>query len=379
MSAGPEEAGALVTVGSGARREPNAKAPEVELTQGLVAHGQNAYPNVRFDLERVNDLFGRFFSAGFYYKTFFGVRSGTADWMLFERAIRQAAGMGTASRKADPDAYEIVHDYCDLLVVGSGTAGRAAAQLAASEGLDVLMVERDFALGGGTLAEGQAVAATTGVRTLIRTTAFGLYDGNVIGLFERVVPDGAVPADGQPRARIRIVRPGAVILATGAIERPFAFADNDRPGVMLASAVGAYAGRYGVAVADRVALATNNDSTYGDAARLSAAGVDVTLLDARERAGEAATATAEARASRCSPKPCRCASRAPIIPVGWKSPASTAARRMSGRCGRSIAAQSGSRGAGRPRSTSCATAGSNRSGTTRWRAFSRASRRRASP
>ena len=174
MSAGPEEGGALVTVGAGARREPNAKATQVELSQGLVATGQNAWPNVRFDLGRVNDVFNRFLSAGFYYKTFMGVGKGTGEWMFFEKFIRKAAGMGSASREPDPDSYDIVHDFCDLLVIGAGPAGLAAAELAAAEGLDVMLVEQDFALGGGPLGMGETPGANLdGVRVLTRTTAFG--------------------------------------------------------------------------------------------------------------------------------------------------------------------------------------------------------------
>ena len=132
MSAGVEESGALVTVGSGARRDPNVKATTQELYDGLVAGGQNAWPSVRFDLGAVNSLFSRFFAAGFYYKTFMGIPpfewgSGTGMWMRYEKLIRRAAGMGRASREPDPDHYEHSHAFCDVLVVGAGPAGLAAA------------------------------------------------------------------------------------------------------------------------------------------------------------------------------------------------------------------------------------------------------------
>jgi len=308
MAAGPEEGGALVTVGRGARREPNAKAPEVELHEGLRASGQNAWPNVRFDLGRVNDLMGRFFAAGFYYKTFFGITGkGTWEWMQFEKVIRRAAGMGAASREPDPDAYEIVHDYCDVLVVGAGPAGLAAARMAAEAGLDVMLVEQDFRLGGGLLSTDETVeglqaadwvagaeAALSGARVLPRTTAIGLYDGRIVGLYERVTDHLADPHVSLPRARIRVVRPGAVILATGAIERPVAFGDNDRPGVMLAGAMQAYVRRFGVAPGKRAVIATTNDSGYDAARALAEAGIATTLLDARETVPEARAAAARA-------------------------------------------------------------------------------------
>ncbi|MEM0945134.1 MAG: 2Fe-2S iron-sulfur cluster-binding protein, partial [Pseudomonadota bacterium] len=188
MGAGPEEGGAIVTVGEGARREPNAKAPCVELFDGLSASGQNAWPNVRRDIGQINDVLSRFFSAGFYYKTFMGLGRGTWEWMQFEKVIRQAAGMGRASHEADPDAYEWVHDFCDVLVVGAGPAGLAAAEACVAAGLDVMVVEQDFALGGYALSardgiEGHAapdwaaaqISRLSGARVLPRTTAFGLY------------------------------------------------------------------------------------------------------------------------------------------------------------------------------------------------------------
>ncbi|MCK5274548.1 MAG: (2Fe-2S)-binding protein, partial [Alphaproteobacteria bacterium] len=128
MSAGVEESGALITTGSGARRVPNVRATTLELFEGLEAHGQHAWPSVRFDLNAVNGLFLRFFSGGFYYKTFMGPGRGTWAWMQYEKIIRRAAGMGEASREPDPDSYEMAHAHCDVLVVGSGPAGLEAAR-----------------------------------------------------------------------------------------------------------------------------------------------------------------------------------------------------------------------------------------------------------
>ena len=206
MSAGVEESGALVTVGAGDRRDPNVRATTQELYDGLMAQGQNAWPSVRFDLGSVNNLLQRFLVAGFYYKTFMGLPpfewgSGTGMWMQYEKLIRRAAGMGEASRAPDPDHYEHAHAYCDVLVVGSGPAGLAAARTAAQAGLDVLLVEQDSLLGGSSLSASVADEDLTpsiqaleaqGVRIMIRTTAFGLYDSSVAGLRRFVIQHPAL-------------------------------------------------------------------------------------------------------------------------------------------------------------------------------------------
>ena len=197
MSIGVEESGAIVTIGEGAKRDPNVKATMQELYQGLVATGQNAYPNVRHDVGAINNSMSRFFSAGFYYKTFMGIPpfewgKGTGIWMQYEKLIRRAAGMGKASREPDPDHYEQAHDFCDLLVVGAGPAGMAAAASAAEAGLDVILVEQDHTMGGDLLMQsGADVAAkrnelahaveASGARVMMRTTAFGLYDYGTAG------------------------------------------------------------------------------------------------------------------------------------------------------------------------------------------------------
>ncbi len=296
MSAGVEESGALVTVGSGERRDPNVRATTQELYQGLVATGQNAWPNVRFDLGAVNSVFGRFLAAGFYYKTFMGLPPfewgrGTGLWMRYEKLIRKAAGMGRASRAPDPDSYEHAHAFCDVLVVGSGPAGLAAAATAAEAGLDVWLVEQDYALGGDLLAGGAgerelnaavAALAAAGVTLMPRTTAFGLYDHGVAGLLERVTDHLPTPGAAHlPRQRFWTLRAKYTVLATGALERTIAFGNNDRPGVMTTAAARIYLNRYAVLAGEKIVVATNNDSAYETAGVLAGAGAAVTLLDAR--------------------------------------------------------------------------------------------------
>ncbi len=293
MSAGVEEGGAILTVGAGALREPNVKAPMQPLYGDLVSTGQNAFPSVRFDVGRVNDLMGRFLAAGFYYKTFFGIRKGTKDWMIFEKFIRKAAGMGTASREPDPANYETAHASCDVLVIGSGPAGLAAAKAAAEAGEDVILAEQDFAFGGGYLSQAggidKALEAVGGLRELDvtmmpRTTAFGLYDGCVAGMVEQVADQ---PGAHGVRQRLWIVRPQRIILATGAIEQTIAFGNNDRPGVMQSAAVRTYLHRFGVAPGSHAVVATVNDAGYETAASLRGAGIRTTLIDAREAGPDA--------------------------------------------------------------------------------------------
>jgi len=294
MSSGVEESGALVTLGTGDRCDANVRASTQELYQGLVARGQNAWPNVRMDLGSINNLLSRFFVAGFYYKTFMGLPPfewgrGTGLWMQYEKLIRRAAGMGAASRLPDPDHYEHAHAHCDVLIVGGGPAGLAAATAAGQAGLDVILVEQDSSLGGSSLSsagnnnEPPSVSSleSTGVRVMNRTTAFGLYDNAVAGLIERVTDHLESPPAYLPRQRFWTVRARYIVLATGAIERHIAFGDNDRPGIMTVSAGRAYLNRFGILPGEKIIVATNNDSAYQTASELTSAGASVTLLDAR--------------------------------------------------------------------------------------------------
>ena len=306
VSAGPEEPNALVGVSRGSGRfTPNLRATEVELHDGLVATSQNRWPSLRFDLGAVNELFAPLFGAGFYYKTFMGPDWLGSNWAwkhVYEPIVRRAAGLGTAPKEADPDRYARFFDHCDVLVAGAGPAGLAAARAAAESGADVVVCDQNSAPGGSLRAETratiagepaqawlaaalEALAAAPNVRLMTRTEAFGYYAQNLLGLSERL-PEADLRADpGLPRDRLWRMRAREVVLATGAFERPLVFADNDRPGILLAGAARRYLDLYGVKVGGRVVVVTAHDSAYRAALDLKEAGVAVELIaDLRDEA-----------------------------------------------------------------------------------------------
>lgn len=295
FAAGVEEPNALVELGEKGRLTPNVQATTQELYDGLTAKSQNRWPSLRLDALSINGLFSRFLSAGFYYKTFMWP---AGAWEFYEKFIRRAAGMGKGTHLPDPESYEHVHDHTDILVVGSGAAGLSAALTAGQAGHRVLLVEQDFELGGALLYEQGQIAgkslddwrakmlaeieALDNIKILRRTTAFGYYDGNMVGCVERVQDHVSTPDPHLPRQRLRHVRAGKVILATGALERPFVFGNNDLPGVMLASAAEQYLNRYAVAVGERVVLYTNQDRAYDVAVSLMQQGIKpAAIIDSR--------------------------------------------------------------------------------------------------
>ncbi len=289
MTAGVEEPNALVTVGTGGRTEPNTRATDLFVYEGLVATSQNRWPNLSFDIGAVIGLFAKLLPAGFYYKTFFG---SAKRWLVYEYFIRRAAGLGAAPDEADPDRFAQRAAFCNVLVVGGGPAGLSAALAAAQAGERVLLVEQDRVLAPSLLRDTQELdaewaAATAaqiraaGGRILLRTTASGYWDHNFVTLNQRLAEPGQEPVDGLAQ-RLWQVRTGRVILATGAIERPLAFAHNDRPGVMLSQAVRSYLRRFGVVPGQRVVIAANNDDAYLTAAALRDAGAEIlAVLDTR--------------------------------------------------------------------------------------------------
>ncbi|RWB95810.1 MAG: sarcosine oxidase subunit alpha family protein [Mesorhizobium sp.] len=295
IAAGSEEPNALVELRSGARREPNTRATMAELFDGLEAQSQNRWPSLRFDGMAVNDLFANFLTAGFYYKTFMWPR---AFWeKLYEPAIRRAAGLGSLSMEADPDLYDKGFLHCDLLVVGAGAAGLAAALTAARARAQVILADEDYYLGGRLLAESHSLedrpatewiatleaefASLSNLRILRRTTVFGAFDHGIYAAVERVSDHRADPGI-QPRQTLWRITAKHTVLAAGATERHIPFMDNDRPGIMLGGALRAYANRWAVSPARRVAIFTNNDDGHQTALDLLARGVEIAaVVDAR--------------------------------------------------------------------------------------------------
>ena len=266
---------------AGGLTTPNLRATTEALENDLAVRSVNAAPTAAADRAALLDKLSAFLPAGFYYKTFLWPR-----WETFEGRIRAMAGLGHVDPDNRPPANNPkINAHCDLLVVGAGPAGLAAASAAARAGRTVILVDDHAEIGGQLVHRGGAIEGggwrdwalsvaraveAAGGRVMTRTTAYGVYDDNLVCAWERRAP--------LPDALWRI-RPKRIVVAAGAIERPLVVPDNDRPGVMSADAALVYLRRYAVLVGKRVAIATNNDSAYPVAEALAEAGADVEILD----------------------------------------------------------------------------------------------------
>ncbi len=303
FSAGSEEPNALVTVHSGPRTEPNIRATELELYEGLEVKSQNRWPSVNLDLMAVNQLPGKAFSAGFYYKTFMGPsrpgHKATQFWWFCEQLIRRAAGLGKGASQADPDKYGRMNAFCDVLVVGAGPAGISAAERAASAGAKVILCDESAVAGGSLLSSPELLdgepafdwaeerlaelAEHENVTVLTRTTVQSMFDDNTYLAVERVADHIKRPAKHQVRQRAWNIRCKSAVIATGAIERPIVFAGNDRPGVMLADSARRYVVEFGVSPGKAVCVFTNNDTGWLAARDMAKNGVIVeAIVDVRK-------------------------------------------------------------------------------------------------
>jgi sarcosine oxidase, subunit alpha len=297
VGAGPEEPNVLVQLEAGPVTIPNLKATQVELYDGLAARRTTGWPSLDYDLKSVGGHFSRFMPAGFYYKTF----QSRALWPRFEHIIRQAAGYGSAPFDPDPETYDHKHHHPEVLVVGGGACGLLAALIAGRAGLKVILLDEQNELGGWLLSAPETViggkaasewlADTLGelrslpnVKIMTRTGAFALHDMNMIQAAEQI-EDHLRPSArnaGKPRQRLHRIRADRVVLATGAIERPLVFGNNDLPGILTAAAITTYLNRYAVAVGKRVLILTSNDYAYQGACDLAHSGSSVVLVDTRQ-------------------------------------------------------------------------------------------------
>ncbi len=317
LSAGSEEPNALMQMEDGGYADPDTRATVVELYDGLKTASQNAWPCVNFDINAVNDIFKRLIPAGFYYKTFMWPPK---LWMWYEHHIRKAAGMGHCPTEPDADKYDTLHAHCDVLVVGGGPAGLAAALAAGRTGARVIIADEQAEMGGSLLSETEdtqidgkpaadwvagaltELAGMADVQVLPRTTISGYYDYNWLTALERVT-DHMGPGQGgdNPRQRFWKIRARQVVLATGSIERPLVFAENDRPGVMLAGAVRTYINRYGVLPGKEILVFTNNDTGYQTAIDAFNAGARAYVADLRQSPSGELVAKAKAMGIKVYP------------------------------------------------------------------------------
>ena len=295
IGAGVDEPNAHVQLYSGAKTEPNAIATAVELVEGLVAKSQNCWPSVSFDFGAINNLFNKFFPAGFYYKTFMWPKN--FWYKVYEPIIRKAAGLGVAPLKPDPDRYEHKFEYCDVLVAGSGPSGLASALAAAKNGAKVILAEDKPRFGGSLLTDEVTIGNKKGkdwadetvlqlksmpnVIVKNRSQVFGYYDHNMMVMLERTKDHIENPIEFTPRQRLWYIRAKEVVVSTGSIERPLVFGNNDRPGIMLASAAKEYMKVYGVLVGKKPLIFTNNDSAYDTAIEFKKNGIDPLVVDVR--------------------------------------------------------------------------------------------------
>jgi len=297
MTAGVEEPNALVQLETGEYGEPNSRATQLELYDNLIAKSQNCFPSVKYDIGAVNKLISKFIPAGFYYKTFMPNMKG---WMFFEKFIRQVAGLGKSTELPDPDYYARKTVYCDVLIAGGGFAGLVSALNAGKTGARVILMDEQNEMGGWGLTspdmqiDGKKasdwvsdmlskITKLDNVQVIPRCTVIGYFDYNFLTAVERITDHlGAGNGGDKPRQRFWRIRAKQVILAQGALERPMLFAENDKPGVMMASSIRTYVNRFGVLPGDNIIITTNNDTAYFTALDAFNAGAKITIVDIRK-------------------------------------------------------------------------------------------------
>jgi sarcosine oxidase subunit alpha len=298
VAAGAEEPNAILQIGSTeAAQVPNVRATQQALYANLVAKSTNGWPSVDTDVMGIlGKVGGGMMPPGFYYKTFMYPQN---LWLTYEKYIRKAAGLGRSPTEVDPDSYDHMNQHCDVLVVGAGPAGLAAALAAGRSGARVILADEQEEFGGSLLSTRETLdnkpaaqwaaeviaelSTLNNVTLLPRATVNGYHDHNFLTIHQRLTDHlGEVAPLGSVRQRMHRVRAKRVVLATGAHERPLVYANNDVPGNMLADAVSTYVRRYGVAPGRKLVLSTNNDYAYRVVLDWLDAGMEVAAVaDAR--------------------------------------------------------------------------------------------------
>ncbi|GLQ75652.1 sarcosine oxidase subunit alpha family protein [Vibrio penaeicida] len=298
FGSGAEEPNAILQVGSSASTTiPNLRATQTELYEGLVCSSVSGWPNIDIDFKAgLGKLAGGMMPPGFYYKTFMYPQS---LWPTYEKYIRKAAGLGSTPTAPDVDEYDKMNHHCDVLIVGGGFAGLTAAKKLVGQGLRIILVDEQHQLGGALLSSNTKINGLTSsdwidetiielskdskCMILSRSTAFGYYDQNFVGVVERRTDHLGENVEG-PRQRLHRIRAKKVVLASGAIERPLVYGNNDLPGNMLAGAVATYVRQYGVVPGDALLLMTTNDGAYEIAKAWVEAGKQVVaIVDSRKQ------------------------------------------------------------------------------------------------
>ena len=302
MTAGSEEPNAIVQLGSDkALTEPNVRATEIEIYEGLEATSQNCWPSVNFDIGGINNILSPFLPAGFYYKTFMWPAS---FWENYEYFIRKSAGLGKSPTKPDPDIYDHKYIHCDVLIIGAGISGIIAAKIAAKNNLKTLLLEEKNEIGGSTIYQDSdffkiqnkkssdwlkneinELKKINNLEIKTRTSVAAFHSYNYLLARENLTDHlNKEEKKNKVRQRLLKIRAKKVIIATGSIERPLIFNNNDRPGIMLSSAVKKYADYYGVVCGKKTVFFTNNDSAYETAISLNKKGLNVeAIIDIREK------------------------------------------------------------------------------------------------
>ena len=312
MTCGSEEPNGIVQIGNDpSLTEPNVRATEIELYEGLEASSQNCWPSVNFDIGGISNFFSPFIPAGFYYKTFMWPAS---FWEKYEYFIRKSAGLGKSPTKPDQDVYDHRYLHCDVLVVGGGISGIIAAKMAAQKNLNTVLLDDKNSLGGSTIFQNnenfkinndnsnlwlkkeiETLNSFKNLTVKTRTSLAAYHSYNYLLARENLTDHLSLnERKDKIRQRLWKIRAKKVIIATGAIERPLIFNNNDRPGIILSSSIKKYIDYYGVKCGQKISLFTNNDSAYETSISLNNSGVNVnSVIDIRDKSNSSIVKQAE--------------------------------------------------------------------------------------